>query len=142
MVRNFYELSAWVLALEMLICFAPLALLFVAILQAGFYLPAIGARPFDPWFVVVFASAVLGPLGLLLAGWVVLRPALRIPPWLPAAVLVIDAGTNLDAAVRHMAAIKRPVTVIGTSRGTLRAAEGNGESKTALIRPPARGGGA
>jgi hypothetical protein len=41
------------------------------------------------------------------------------------AVLVVDAGTPLDAAVQYMAAIKRPVTVIGTSRGTLRAAEGN-----------------
>ena len=40
------------------------------------------------------------------------------------AVLVVDAGTPLDAAVQYMAAIKRPVTVIGTSRGTLRAAEG------------------
>lgn len=40
------------------------------------------------------------------------------------AVLVIDASTPLDAAVQFMAAIKRPVTVIGTSRGTQRAAEG------------------
>src|SRR4051794_1729709 len=40
------------------------------------------------------------------------------------AVLVADASTNLKAAVDYMAAIKRPVTVIGTSRGTLRAAEG------------------
>jgi hypothetical protein len=40
------------------------------------------------------------------------------------AVLVADANTPLDDAVRYMAAIKRPVTVIGTSRGTLRAAEG------------------
>jgi hypothetical protein len=40
------------------------------------------------------------------------------------AVLVVDANTPLDGAVQYMAAIKRPVTVIGTSRGTLRAAEG------------------
>lgn len=40
------------------------------------------------------------------------------------AVLVADAGTDLGAAVNYMAAIKRPVTVIATSRGTLRAAEG------------------
>jgi hypothetical protein len=40
------------------------------------------------------------------------------------AVLVVDAGTDLAAAVRYMAQIKRPVTVIGTSRGTLRAAQG------------------
>lgn len=40
------------------------------------------------------------------------------------AVLVVDAGTPLDGAVQYMAAIKRPVTVIATSRGTLRAAEG------------------
>lgn len=40
------------------------------------------------------------------------------------AVLVVDAGVNLAAAVDYMAAIKRPVVVIGTSRGTQRAAEG------------------
>src|SRR6266478_2073266 len=40
------------------------------------------------------------------------------------AVLVADAGTDLKSAVQYMAAIKRPVMVIGTSRGTLRAAEG------------------
>jgi hypothetical protein len=40
------------------------------------------------------------------------------------AVLVADAGTDLKSAVDYMAAIKRPVTVIGTSRGTLRAAQG------------------
>jgi hypothetical protein len=40
------------------------------------------------------------------------------------AVLVADAGTDLTSAVQYMAAIKRPVTVIGTSRGTLRAAQG------------------
>jgi hypothetical protein len=40
------------------------------------------------------------------------------------AVLVVDANTPLDGAVHYMAAIKRPVTIIATSRGTLRAAEG------------------
>lgn len=40
------------------------------------------------------------------------------------AVLVIDADTNLASAVEHMAAIKGPVTVVATSRGTLRAAHG------------------
>jgi hypothetical protein len=42
------------------------------------------------------------------------------------AVLVADAGTDLKSAVDYMAAIKRPVTVIATSRGTQRAAEGIG----------------
>jgi hypothetical protein len=40
------------------------------------------------------------------------------------AVLVVDASTDLNSAVQYMAAIKRPVTVIGTSLGTIRAAEG------------------
>jgi hypothetical protein len=40
------------------------------------------------------------------------------------AVLVADAGTDLKSAVDYMAAIRRPVIVVGTSRGTLRAAEG------------------
>ena len=40
------------------------------------------------------------------------------------AVLVADYGTDLTAAVAYMAAIKRPVTVVATSRGTQRAAEG------------------
>jgi len=40
------------------------------------------------------------------------------------AVLVIGTGTNLASAVQYMAAIKRPVTVVATSMGTVRAAEG------------------
>jgi len=40
------------------------------------------------------------------------------------AVLVADATTDLSSAVNYMAAIKSPVTVIATSRGTVRAAEG------------------
>jgi hypothetical protein len=40
------------------------------------------------------------------------------------AVLVVDAGTDLTLAVNYMAGIKRPVTVVATSRGTIRAAEG------------------
>jgi hypothetical protein len=40
------------------------------------------------------------------------------------AVLVVDASTDLTHAVNYMAAIKRPVTVVATSRGTIRAAEG------------------
>jgi hypothetical protein len=40
------------------------------------------------------------------------------------AVLVVDAGIDLKTAVEYMAAIKRPVTVIGTSNGVTRAAQG------------------
>ena len=40
------------------------------------------------------------------------------------AVLVPDVGYDLAALVSSMAAIKRPVTVAGTSRGTQRAARG------------------
>jgi glycerate-2-kinase len=40
------------------------------------------------------------------------------------AVLVVDANVNLATAVDYMRKIKSPVTVIGTSRGTLRAAQG------------------
>jgi hypothetical protein len=40
------------------------------------------------------------------------------------AVLVVDAGVDLAAAVEFMAGIKQSVTVIATSRGTLRAAQG------------------
>lgn len=43
------------------------------------------------------------------------------------AVLVPDAGVNVAAAVEYMAAIKRPVTLVGTSRGTQRAAAGIAE---------------
>jgi hypothetical protein len=41
------------------------------------------------------------------------------------AVLIADWNTDLKSAVDYMAAIKRPVTVIATSRGTIRAAQGN-----------------
>lgn len=40
------------------------------------------------------------------------------------AVLVPDSGYDLSALVTYMATIKRPVTVVGTSRGTQRAAHG------------------
>jgi len=40
------------------------------------------------------------------------------------AVLVLDASSSLPAAVAYMARIKRPVTVVATSRGTIRAAYG------------------
>ena len=40
------------------------------------------------------------------------------------AVLVVDASTDLGSAVEYMAAIQRPVTVIATSAGTIRAAQG------------------
>ena len=40
------------------------------------------------------------------------------------AVLIVDASVDLSRAVKYMAAIKRPVTVVATSRGTLRAAQG------------------
>ena len=40
------------------------------------------------------------------------------------AVLVLDGGADLGSAVQYMAAIKRPVTVIATSLGTIRAAQG------------------
>lgn len=51
------------------------------------------------------------------------------------AVLVVDAGVNLSAAVEYMAKIKRPVVVIGTSRGTQRAAQGiaGGAKPDALV---------
>lgn len=51
------------------------------------------------------------------------------------AVLVADANTDLKSAVDYMAAIKRPVTVIATSRGTIRAAEGiaRGAQPNALV---------
>jgi hypothetical protein len=39
-------------------------------------------------------------------------------------VLLVDLGTNLAAAVDYMASQKRPVTVVATSKGTQRAAEG------------------
>jgi hypothetical protein len=40
------------------------------------------------------------------------------------AVLVPDAGVDVAAAVAYMAAVRRPVTLVGTSRGTQRAAAG------------------
>jgi hypothetical protein len=39
-------------------------------------------------------------------------------------VLLVDLGTDLATAVDYLAKLKRPVIVIGTSKGTQRAAEG------------------
>ena len=70
---------------------------------------------------------------------------------------LVDASTDLGSAVEYMAAIKRPVTVIGTSNGVLRAAKGiargarpdalvltsgalsAGSTRGARVSPPARG---
>jgi hypothetical protein len=51
------------------------------------------------------------------------------------AVLIVDADVDLSQAVKYMAEIKRPVTVIATSRGTLRAARGiaDGARPDALV---------
>jgi len=51
------------------------------------------------------------------------------------AVLVMDASTDLNSAVQYMAAIKRPVTVVATSMGTIRAAKGiaSGARADALV---------
>ena len=64
------------------------------------------------------------------------------------AVLIVDVDTDLGSAVQYMAAIKRPVTMIATSRGTLRAAQGiaRGARPDALVLTsgflsPASGGG-
>lgn len=43
------------------------------------------------------------------------------------AVLVLDASSSLAAGIAHMRRIKSPVTVVATSRGTLRAAYGLNE---------------
>ena len=51
------------------------------------------------------------------------------------AVLVPDSGYDLSELVHYMQAIKGPVTVVGTSRGTLRAAYGikNGAKPDKLV---------
>jgi hypothetical protein len=51
------------------------------------------------------------------------------------AVLIVDANTDLSSAIKYMVEIKRPVTVIATSRGTLRAARGiaDGAQPDALV---------
>lgn len=51
------------------------------------------------------------------------------------AVLVLDSSGSLSAAVEYMAAIKRPVVVVATSRGTQRAAQGiaGGAKPDALV---------
>ena len=51
------------------------------------------------------------------------------------AVLVVDAGIDLAQAVQFMRQIKEPVTVIATSRGTIRAAVGisRGAKPNALV---------
>jgi hypothetical protein len=51
------------------------------------------------------------------------------------AVLIVDADVDLSQAVKYMVEIKRPVTVIATSRGTLRAARGiaDGARPDALV---------
>lgn len=59
MVRPFESLPRWVLVLEVLICFLPLALLFAAVLQTGAH------GGFTPQAFLLYCSGtVLGPVGL------------------------------------------------------------------------------
>jgi hypothetical protein len=62
MIRSFESLPRWVLALEMLVCFLPLTLLFASViltgLHGGFTLPVC---------LLYCSGALLGPLGLLAA---------------------------------------------------------------------------
>jgi hypothetical protein len=103
--------------------------------------PAVLLRPAAPT-----GSVILMPGG---DGWINARPGGRIGRLRNnqlvrtrgafvqhgLAVLVVDSDVNLAAAVNYMRKIKSPVMVIGTSRGTLRAARGiaRGARPDALI---------
>jgi hypothetical protein len=62
MIRSLESLPRWVLALEMLVCFLPLTLLFTAVVSRGLH------GGFTLQAALLYCSgAVLGPLGLLAA---------------------------------------------------------------------------
>jgi hypothetical protein len=50
----------------MIVCFAPLTLMFAALLSRGAFMTT-GALPLDAWFVGMLLTAALGPLGLAVA---------------------------------------------------------------------------
>lgn len=109
-----FALSSWVLVLEMSLCFAPLALFFAAVVQIGLLLPVVGARPFDPLFIVAFGSSLLGPLGLALAAAVIFRPASTPRAWLPAAVVGIAIINFVAMAIRLPTSVDwEPAFLIG-----------------------------
>jgi hypothetical protein len=59
MIRPFESLPRWILVLEMLVCFLPLALLFLSVLQTG------ARGGFYPQSFLLYCSGtVLGPMGL------------------------------------------------------------------------------
>ena len=62
MVRSLEPLSRWMLALEMLICFLPLTLVFLTVVQTG----AHGGYTLQDWLLYCSGS-VLGPVGLVAA---------------------------------------------------------------------------
>ncbi len=62
MIRSLESFPRWMLALEMLICFLPLTLVFITVVLAG----AHGAYTLQAWLLYC-SGAVLGPLGLVAA---------------------------------------------------------------------------
>jgi hypothetical protein len=59
MIRPFESLPRWVLVLEVLVCFLPLALLFVSVLQTGAH-----GGFYPQSFLLYCSGTVLGPVGL------------------------------------------------------------------------------
>jgi hypothetical protein len=59
MIRPFESLPRWILVLEMLVCFLPLALLFLSVLQTGAH-----GGFYPQSFLLYCSGTVLGPIGL------------------------------------------------------------------------------
>jgi hypothetical protein len=59
MIRPFESLPRWILVLEMLVCFLPLALLFFTVLQTGAH-----GGFYPQSFLLYCSGTVLGPIGL------------------------------------------------------------------------------
>jgi hypothetical protein len=71
------KVARWILSVEMLICFSPLTLMFVALLSRG-TIGFAGPLPFDAWYVSMLFAALIGPLGLCCALFVVVMRRARI----------------------------------------------------------------
>jgi hypothetical protein len=91
---------------------------------------AVLIKPARPRASIILLAGGSGQLGITSAGVITQLAGNQLVRTREAyaarglAVLLPDAGVDLAQAIAFMAAIKRPVTLAGTSRGTQRAAQG------------------
>jgi len=97
------SVARWIVSIEMLICFSPLTLMFVALLSRG-AIGFAGPLPFDAWYASMLFAALIGPLGLCSAFLVLALRRRRIAR----AMLVVMFASGAWALFGFLASMSGP----------------------------------